>query len=239
MNEETHDLIRGKGSFKLAMRGLQALLRYDCDVLLSFTPMKPNLHEVPDIIDFAVKNEIPVIQFPPLAYAGRAKENWEKLALSTEERLWFWKIVESRSNELDLLADCFSIDINRRRPFKCSIGSLPRIDPKGNVYPCQCFHSGYILGNAYEDGLSKILNKLKDVQLEVFQRIERIPECANCHWKNYCGGGCAGSAFNKNGTIFKPESCEVRRIWIEMKFDEIVRSILGSDCQSSSHLSQG
>jgi len=235
-SKSTHDHIRGEGSFDLAVRGIDNLMNegMEKDILIAFTPMKVNINEVPDIVDFALERQIPVVQFPPLSPSGRAKRRWSELRLSDNEMLWFWEFISKRSGELkgtmDLLADCFSININNPGvPYRCSIGSQLRVDPEGYVYPCQCFHFGseYCLGNIREKSLGSIVygQRLREITEKCFQRPLNISECRKCKWRNLCGSGCMGIAFESSGTIMRPASCEVRKKWVEKLFEAKLKEI--------------
>lgn len=235
-SKETHNSIRGEGSFDLTVRGIDNLITEGMgkDIIIAFTPMKLNFNEIPGIIEFALKLQIPVVQFPPLTSSGRAKERWNELRLSNDEMLWFWEFVLKRSEELrgkmDLLADCFSININNiGSPRRCSIGTQFRVDPEGYVYPCQCFHFGseYCLGNVREKSLKDMVygQRIKEIKEICFQRPYKIDKCMNCKWKSFCGSGCMGNIFESSGTILNPESCEVRKKWIEKLFEVKLKEI--------------
>jgi len=151
--------------------------------------------------------------------------------------LWFWGFVSERSKELEgrmnLLADCFSININNPGvPYRCSIGTQLRIDPEGFVYPCQCFHFGseYCLGNIRVGSLESIVHgqRLKEIMRKCFQRHFEIDQCRNCIWRNFCGSGCVGIAFESSGTILHPESCEVRKKWVEKLFEVRLKDVTGT-----------
>jgi len=236
--KETHDRIRGNGSFDSAVRGLDKLIErgMEKDIVIAFTPMSLNVEEVPELIDFALEKGIQVIQFPPLSSSGRAKERWDELRLSDDKKLWFWGFISRKSKELkgklDLLGECFSMNINNPgNPYRCSIGSQLRIAPTGDVYPCQCFHFGseYCIGNVKNQSLEEIVKgqKLKEIIKTCFARPSKIDECSGCRWRNFCGAGCMGNAFEANGSIWSTESCNVRKQWIEnlfnAKFNEIYR----------------
>ncbi len=236
--KETHDRIRGKGSFDSAVRGMDSLLKRGMgkDIVIACTPMSLNVKEIPELIDFALEKGIQVIQFPPLSSSGRGKARWDELRLPDDKRLWFWEFITKRAKELkgklDLLAECFAVDINNPgNPYRCSIGSQLRIAPNGDVYPCQCFHFGseYCIGNVKKQSLEDIVNskKLREIIKSCFARPSKIDKCRGCRWRNFCGAGCMGNAFEVSGTIWSPDSCNVRKQWIEnlfhAKFNEIYR----------------
>ena len=120
---------------------------------------------------------------------------------------------------------------NLGNPYRCSIGSQLRIAPNGDVYPCQCFHFGseYRIGNVKKQSLEEIVNskKLREIIKTCFARPSKIDQCKVCRWRNFCGAGCMGNAFEVNGTIWSLDSCNVRKQWIEKlfqaKFNEIYR----------------
>jgi radical SAM protein with 4Fe4S-binding SPASM domain len=235
----THNYLRGKGSFEKTVRGIDYLIEEGMakDLVIAFTPMRPNIDEVPLIVDFALYREIPVVQFPPLTSAGRAQIRWPKLKLSPEEKLWFWEYISRRAKELtgkmDLLADCFSLNIHQSGvPHQCTIGTQFRIDPNGNVYPCQCFHFGnqFSLGNLREKGLDEMVygQKIKRIKALSFKRPQLIPQCHNCLWHNICGGGCMGNAYENTGRALNPVSCSVRKKWVEKLFEVELEGVLAN-----------
>ena len=231
-----HDAMRGQGSFDATVRGIDRLIEAGKggDVCLACTVVKHNVREVPAIIDFALKRGIPVIQFPPLAAAGRARPRYNDLNLHHDELLGFWGYVYKRALELkgkmDLLADCFSLSIDRAgTPYRCAIGTQFRVDPAGDVYPCQCFHGGdeFCLGNVSVTPLEAIVhgNRIRQIIEMCDDRPARIEQCRQCRWVNFCGSGCMGSAYEETGTVFMPQACEARKQWIETQFATRVAKI--------------
>jgi radical SAM protein with 4Fe4S-binding SPASM domain len=235
--EATHDYLRGKGSFAKTLKGIDYLIEEGLsnDLLIAYTPMGPNVKEVPLIIDFALEKGISIIQFPPLTASGRAKNRWKELNLTKDEKLWFWKYITQRASELkgkmDLLADCFSMNIHRSGvPHQCTIGTQFRIAPDGNVYPCQCFHFGsqFCLGNLREKGLDKMVygQKIKRIKALAFKRPALLAECKTCLWTNFCGGGCIGNAYENTGNALNTSSCPARKQWIEHLFEVELEKVL-------------
>ena len=226
VTETVHDGIRGSGSYARAVNGIDELVRAGKadDMVIAFTAMKNNVHEATAIVQFAYNRGIPVVQFPPLTPSGRAQDNWDDLHLSGNEVLEFWQTISRCAStvqgEMDLLADCFSMNIHQAgKPYQCSIGTQYRIDPEGNVYPCQCFHFGteYLLGNIRETSLRSMVagKRIRDIQRLSRNRPAKIDRCRSCRWRNYCGSGCMGNAYETTGTVLQPTACKARRQWIE------------------------
>ncbi|HHB77438.1 MAG TPA: radical SAM protein [Desulfobulbus sp.] len=238
--EAVHDGIRGSGSYRRAANGIDELVRAGKadDMVIAFTAMKKNVHEVTAIVQFAYDRGIPVVQFPPLTPAGRARNNWDDLRLSSDELVEFWQTISQCAlevqGEMDLLADCFSMNIHQAgKPYQCSIGSQYRIDPAGNVYPCQCFHYGkeYLLGNIRRHSLKSMVEggRIKEIQNLSRKRSSMIDACSDCKWMNYCGSGCMGNAFETTGSVLQPTACRARKQWIEsLCAGEVAKAVKGS-----------
>jgi uncharacterized protein len=233
---EIHDMIRGPGTFAATVQGIDRLVEAGKggDICLACTVVQLNVGEVPALIDFALERGIPVIQFPPLAAAGRAGINYERLHLQRDELVAFWRYVSFRAGTLkgkmDLLADCFSLSIDRAgTPYRCTIGTQLRIDPWGNVYPCQCFHGGgeFCLGNVTVTPLEEIVvgERIQEIIELCERRPQEIDVCHECRWMNFCGGGCMGNAYEANGTIYMPQGCEARKKWLEAQLAARVAGI--------------
>jgi radical SAM protein with 4Fe4S-binding SPASM domain len=235
--ETVHEAIRGPGSYKDAVNGIDELVRAGKadDMVIAFTAMKKNVHETAAIVQFALDRGIPVVQYPPLTPSGRARDNWKELRLDNDEMLEFWHVVSDCAlevqGEMDLLADCFSMNIHQAgKPYQCSIGTQFRIDPVGNVYPCQCFHYGteYLLGNIRNASLKSMVEgtRIREIQLLNRARPSMITGCCDCRWRNYCGSGCMGNAFETADTVLQPTACEARKQWIKSLFTrEIARAV--------------
>jgi radical SAM protein with 4Fe4S-binding SPASM domain len=227
---DIHDRIRGPGSFQNTLQGINNLIAAGKlnDLVVAFTPMRPNLREVPAFLTMMQQLGITIVQFPPLACSGRARRHWQSLQLSDAQRYWLWQYLSRRSGELkgrlDIIADCLSIDIHKPGvPYRCSIGSQLRMDPHGDIYPCQCFHFGseFCLGNIRELDLVGVVKgeRLKTIIEACIDRPDKISGCGRCRWRNFCGAGCMGNAYEATGCALNADRCKVRKRWIETLFE--------------------
>lgn len=70
---------------------------------------------------------------------------------------------------------------------------LLAIDVDGSVYPCDYFwgNQDFKVGDIFSNSLDEIASS--DMNFRNSQGVKDIPECSPCDWKQFCGGGCAGS----------------------------------------------
>lgn len=228
---DIHDKIRGKGSHVKVIKGLNNLLSCGMHdrIILSFTPMRQNIKETPALIELALEKKIPTIQFTTLFPAGNARKRWDELNLSDNDKLWLWELLWMKSKELKgkllLINECLSIDIDELRISSsvCGVGTNLRIDPKGNVYPCQGFikSSEYYVGSLRKQTLKEIVNgnKLKEILMCSNKRPSMIEKCRNCLWRGLCGSGCMASVYERKKTIWSTDSCNTRKQWIKKMFE--------------------
>ena len=76
----------------------------------------------------------------------------------------------------------------------CQAGTaLVSVDSAGDVFPCQVWQGAnkFKLGNVFDFESPEQLNKVaKEVFLDKIREIEVRPDCVNCKWFRWCGGGC-------------------------------------------------
>ena len=97
----------------------------------------------------------------------------------------------------------------------CGAGSdYLAVTPKGKLYPCHQFVSDekFIVGD-----VNTGINSTDIVKEFAGCNIFKKPECMSCWAMYYCSGGCMATAYNMNGSIFKPDyvSCEMQKKRIE------------------------
>jgi radical SAM protein with 4Fe4S-binding SPASM domain len=227
----THDVVRGPGVFQLTLQGLNNLVQAGLSrrVILAFTPMACNMDEAAAPIDLALEKGLKGVIFTSLLAGGNAQTNWQDLQLSSERVLQLWEFIFTQARDLaERLVILhqglyMSLDDPGVSKVLCSIGTNLRVDPEGNVYPCQCFVGGqdYRLGSVREQTLDEIVigPRLQQVKRTRYQRIELIEQCRECVWRHYCGAGCMGNAYHKEGTIYTAPDCDLRRRWIKWLFE--------------------
>jgi len=222
---EIHDSIRGEGSFKLAVRGVELLQKKGLNVITCTTVMRPNLDELDNITEFVKGLGISRIRFIPFQKYGRGNHFSDELALSPEDiKPFYFRVFSSEcsdgdgvkvSSGLSGLILRFSELGESARKMWCPIGKQLIISVDKKVYPCLLLMDDvFCLGDLRSTTLEKIFSskKLKELKTSCEERRKRIEKCVTCNWKNFCQAGCAGLAYTHTGSMDKTDVfCDIRK----------------------------
>jgi radical SAM protein with 4Fe4S-binding SPASM domain len=217
-----HDGIRGQGAFAKAMRGVHLLQEHGLNdrLALCLTVMKPNLDDVPKVIELAQAEGIPALRLMPLQRMGRAAAAWSDLGVPPEQAESLYAVLYRQAPRLhpDLALSPGLQGFLLRVPEGgawCRIGTLVAVDAAGDAYPCPLFTGPtYRLGNVKEMSLRQVLDsaRLKQLRETCQARKNRIHQCQACHWRNFCQGSCPGSVLLERGTLWEADDlCGLRR----------------------------
>ena len=173
--------------------------------------------ELADILDLIESMRISRVVFAHLVYAGRGNSPEDDLTHDEKRRALDLILARAedfhrRGIEIKIATDENYVDgiyhylrLARRNPHRaaaayrmlqaCGAGvqgagvGLAGIDSAGNVHP-DPYWANYILGNVREKPFSEIWEKSTDPLLRGLR--DRLPllkgRCANCRWKQACGG---------------------------------------------------
>jgi radical SAM protein with 4Fe4S-binding SPASM domain len=207
-----------KGAFAAALTGLRNCQAVSQKVGLRFTLTRRNYEALHDIFDFIEKEDIPRACFYHLVYSGRGsylskddlthEETRKALDIILERTRDFakrglHKDILTVDNHVDgaylylklkdLDKDCAEKALSHLKwnggGANSSGVGIGQIDMFGNVHPDQ-FWQDLALGNVKERKFSEIW---QDTSNPIFAGLKnRLPllkgKCANCHWKDICGG---------------------------------------------------
>ena len=193
-----------------------------------------NYPELADILDFIERRRIRRVVFAHLVYAGRGNSPQDDLT-HDEKRRALDLILERaedfhrRGVGIKIATDenhvdgiYFYLRLARRNPLRaaaayrllraCGAGvqgagvGLAGIDSVGDVHP-DAYWANYILGNVRETPFSEIWEKSSDPLLRGLR--DRLPllkgRCANCRWKQACGGSLRVRAEEIFGDPWMPD----------------------------------
>jgi radical SAM protein with 4Fe4S-binding SPASM domain len=234
--EKIHDSIRGTGSFRAAIAGINNLKRVGLTnrINLCTTIMKQNMFDLPNILEFAQKEGIRYVRFLPLRRKGSAYDNWDEI--HGGDYIQFYKFIYEKAIEQypGIEISCglsgYILDPKQLVGDKhwCPIGKNLIINTNGDVYPCVLFiDKQYKIGNIKENTIDKLRESpvLKALINARIERKEKIPKCSQCMWKHFCQGGCMGLSLECHGTIWDTDTfCEFRKNLYEKSVIKIAQA---------------
>ncbi len=199
---ETHDAIRGDGSFEKALRGVDLLKKENVRVIVSFTAQKSNVGDFSAVAVVCRKHRVDKLWWDRVV-----TDDTERLALSTDEFAAFVR----QSNRLQ---DKYRrrmktrIDNGRALQFLCASqpcvyrcnagGDLLIFLPNGDVMPCR--RLPFVIGNMERSPLeqivaeSELMRELKDAP---------VPEaCRLCSHLSLCRGGAKCVTYAQTGQLY-------------------------------------
>ena len=210
---EIHDAIRGKGTFRKTMKGIELLKNAGIGerLCLRVTLMKNNVGNWKKILEMAKKKGIQQIRLATVERLGRAKGAWRKLALTDADHAFlFGEILNSYSKSgkkifPQITWGCSGLNLNPvTNGINCNIGRTITIDASGDIFPCtMMIHPAFRLGNINRMNLKDISKskKLKILYHACFYRKDTITKCKSCAWRNFCQAGCPASAYANTGSL--------------------------------------
>ncbi len=207
--EESNDKIRGKGSFKKIMEGIEEAKANKLKIILMFTAMKLNKNEVKNLIPFMKSKGLEgaiIERFIPLGNGLKIKEqvldfnDWKEICLNILKDLNIeidlkeispYKAfkIEWRDEELDLLGS------------ECIVGrDGGALMPSGDFYPCRRLPVSQ--GNLREKNLKEIFDE-SDFFKKINERKNLSGKCGICKI-DFCIG-CRAYVYALKGDFFEED----------------------------------
>jgi radical SAM protein with 4Fe4S-binding SPASM domain len=205
---ETHDKIRGKGSFAKLLEGIACLKEADFNdvVVASMTLMKLNVHEIEKCAALAKELGLHSIHFPVFQPQGRGIENEALLGLASDEvgnALY-------RCHQTELPASTALVPFpaawrraKRAKHDYCGAGiTMWSIEPDGRVTPCPgLYEERFSAGNIRKQRLQEIAHTSRITKEFRALHVKESTKCGPCELRFICGGGCFINNFHKYGRL--------------------------------------
>jgi radical SAM protein with 4Fe4S-binding SPASM domain len=189
---ETHERIRGIGSFEAAIAGMEALISEGVACVISFTAQRSNWREFPAVAQLGRQLGVSRVWSDRLIPTGQADS---AEVLSPNEAQEFFQLMRTQQqprqiiwgkrNEVSMHRALQFIESDERA-YRCTAGdTLVTVMPDGTLYPCR--RLPIAVGNVYQTPLATLY------QSALFQRL-RDPAwvstgCEHCTYQSICRGG--------------------------------------------------
>jgi len=191
-NRKTNDNIRGLKSYKQVATAVKQLRKQGTFVSLAFTAHKQNYKEFPQVVDFALKNQVNNVwsdRYIPLAddktlETLNAQETQEYLQIMHDQHLR----LQRRKNCHTTVAMYRALQFLKTGEFAyaCTAGkTLLTVMENGDLVPCR--RLPLIVGNVLESDMLTLLKNNKTLQKLKSNAIPR--ECQGCEHEKSCQGG--------------------------------------------------
>lgn len=197
-SEKSYDYLRGKGTYRRAIRGIKTLRElFDTPIILHTVVMKPNLGELLSIFRAVQKLGADVWSLNYLAPVGYAA-SFRQFALDPSNTELVIRTIKrfSQNSSMKIVMPQFPYAgprVSVYRGFGCSGGQLYcMITASGDVKPCSFMPDGFISGNIRNTPLQEIWNSGSGIR----QMRENCGNevCTDCQHYNSCRGGCRARA---------------------------------------------
>ena len=199
---ETHDKIRGEGSFDLAIRGIRELKAQGIYVTVAFTAQRENYKELRRLADFCNNLGADKLWFDRVVIPKDEDKN--NLSLSSKEYSALCRKASrlNRQGKISCARALQFIPCKEKNIYSCNAGSrLLAILADGTVMPCR--RLPIEVGNVT---LSELLTIYRESPELIKLRKSEIPEkCKPCKYAQSCRGGAKCIACAKSGRYDIPD----------------------------------
>lgn len=205
-DEQLHDAIRGKDSFRRSMNTVQELAKHNINVIIATTVGSANLPSIPQLdktlqdlsfSDWTIQREV---------IYGRASLSKNQLDTSTWNNFAKSSTTDFLNKHRLKIATMFdwgnmhnTLKKNKvNKVLNCGTGSKKLyINPDLTAFPCGCMEE-LIVGDLKKDSGKTVMMNLKKTFTDT---MIRNPICKACPFTSICNGGCPGASKNYFGTF--------------------------------------
>jgi radical SAM protein with 4Fe4S-binding SPASM domain len=190
--KETHDRIRGCGSYEQAVRGVTLLVRAGIRTHISFTATRRNYLEFSHVARLGQRLGVSRVWSDRMVPCRPSLLRDDELLSSEETREYVCSMHSEqrraclRRSPVKLLR-ALQFMPTGSRPYRCSAGdTLVAVLPNGDVLPCR--RLPLIVGNIFKNSLDSLYQS-SEVFLRLRNREPLSKGCEQCYYARTCGGG--------------------------------------------------
>jgi radical SAM protein with 4Fe4S-binding SPASM domain len=230
-NAETHELIRGKKTFKRTIEAIQKMTARGIFVGVNMFIHQNNIDFIEETLQLTHELGVRAFNCLNLMRVGRANSHQSqnelvhvpestlhrKLFTILRKNLQYQKMMENSTFANQIMGIAGGV-----KSHYCGIGTNRALYVRadGNVYPCpDTALPKFYLGNVRDEQLwsiwkhSPLLHELRHLNVDTMN-----PTCAKCDVRYFCGGGCRGENYQVIQKLRSPHfDCkEIKKTIFEM-----------------------
>lgn len=223
---ETHDHVRGPGTYELSTKGIRLLVEAGLGerTRIAFTEMHHNFEDLPTLLEMVDRLGIGMLTSGTLVKGGRALRSdrlsppapsqYRELINRYHEDDRFKNLYHRRGN---IAAIEWHNGMSIPSANVCTCIKNLFIDANGWMYPCVMMSAEkYAVKVVNDRSLGELIIESLPVWAELPQidalRRTKLKFCQNCQGKNHCLGGCMGRAYTAHGNLMEVEDrCALRK----------------------------
>jgi len=225
----THDVMRGKGSFAKALRGLMILRRHGVCTAARVTIHRKNVHDLEGVAKLLLEDlGLPSFGTNSAGAMGLCRKNAEMIQLTTEDRMLAMETLLRLSKKYNGRIMAMAGPLAEARGWhemeEARLEGRPSMPNRGSLTGCGCYKTGL---SVRADGVITPCTMLPHIELGRINRDDlgeiwrnhaalgslrgrnRIPLssfsfCDGCEYLHYCTGSCPGLSYTLVGEVNHP-----------------------------------
>ncbi len=211
--EESHDIIRGKGTFKRTLDIIKRLVKEGFEVKVTMTLNKLNKNDVLQLSVLLNMIGVKRINVGNLMPCGRGKDLWDQSLDFKEKYELFNKIKKVNNKYGENFINFESSFLSEPRLSKSEQKIASFLGCRGGRTYCAILANGDVVackmlphvvaGNIYKTNFSKIWKD--DKNWKIWREGKLPKKCRLCKYGEACRGGCKAISFYKYGRFDVPD----------------------------------
>ncbi len=225
---EIHDKYRGKGKFARLIPKIKQMVAAGLPVCINSVISRVNFHEYRKLYELAQELGVYEFAYDYVRKMGRAKENWDDVALSMDEQIefisYYTSLASSPEPQKVAIGSVFHTSILGELINPVSVKkacnsclSTVVILADGTTTPCWRLYDGmgYVDGNIRQRSFTDIWQNGELLQKIRHLEIDQIEKCRDCQYNQLCDASCRAWALPIHGDWYgapNEERCLQRQI---------------------------
>lgn len=204
--QETHDRIRGVGTFAMATRAIRHLVRQGVRTMLSFTAHRGNYREFPQVARLGRNLGVARVWADRLIPCGSGADLGDLVLTPSETRSFFQLMAGVRGGKIRrkfvrtevAMHRALQFLVGKGCPYRCSAGrSLITLLPNGDLLPCR--RLPLAVGNVMNVEMANLFFD-SDLLRQLRDEDQISTGCETCSYQRLCGGGLRCLAYAVTGS---------------------------------------